>query len=86
MSIEDIEKWRSRLCGFLSPSAVLREMAEAYGVNKSTLGFMLSDLHPDTSAEAVQAVWLWDIAKNGKGFSDAELDDILATLQETIKK
>ena len=80
MPIEDIQKWRDRLF-VLAPSAVLREIADAYGANKSALGFMLSDLHPDISSEEVTAVWSWDIAKNGKGFSDAELDEILISLK-----
>ena len=73
---EDIEKWRVRL-GVAAPSVVLREMAAAYGANKSALGFMVADLYPDVETLMVQAVWQWDIDHKGKGLSDTELDKLL---------
>lgn len=77
----EIEKWRTKFKQN-RPSIVLREMAVAYAANKSTLGFMLSDLNTDISTEEVQAVWTWDMAKNGRGLSDADLDELLKKLSE----
>ncbi|WP_280190174.1 hypothetical protein [Delftia sp. PS-11] len=73
----DIEKWRARL-GAATPSVVLREMAEAYGANKSALGFMVADLYLDVGTPVVQAVWKWDINRTGRGLSDADLDELLS--------
>lgn len=73
----DIEKWRARLA-VTAPSVVLREMAEAYGVNKSALGFMVADLYLDVETPAVQAVWRWDIDRTGRGLTDADLDELLS--------
>jgi hypothetical protein len=83
--IEDIDRWRARLDD-VAPSAVLREMADVYAANKSSLGFMLADFHPDVSSEEVQAVWAWDIARNGKGLSDSQLDEILSSFKEKNRK
>ncbi|WP_454692396.1 hypothetical protein [Achromobacter aloeverae] len=77
---EDIEKWRERLRTAM-PSAVLREMAAAYGVNKSALGFMVVDLYREVYTPVVQAVWKWDIHQTGRGLSDADLDRVLSQLQ-----
>lgn len=76
--IEDVERWRARLRQ-AAPSTVLREMADAYGVTKSTLGFMVADLYLDVGTPAVQAVWTWDIGRTGRGLSDAELDGLLSS-------
>jgi hypothetical protein len=73
----DLEKWRARLRE-AAPSAVLREMASAYGANKSALGFMVSDLYRDVDALAVQLVWKWDIDRTGRGLTDKELDEVLS--------
>ena len=72
----DIERWQLRFASF-GPSATLREMAETYSANKSTLGFMVADLIPGVTVAAVQAVWNWDIKRVGHGLSDIELDDLL---------
>jgi hypothetical protein len=73
----DLAKWKGRLLA-ATPSVVLREMAESYGVNRSALGFMIADLFPGDSLHAVQAVWNWDFEKSPRrGISDAELDALL---------
>lgn len=77
MPVEDIEKWRARLAS-ATPSAVLREMAVTYSANKSTLGFMAADLYQDAGTPIVQAVWKWDIDNNGRGLTDADLDELLS--------
>lgn len=76
----DVEKWRARLSE-VSPSMVLREMAAAYGANKSALGFMVADLYRDVETPVVQAVWKWDIDQTGRGLTDADLDEILLQQQ-----
>lgn len=72
----DIEKWRGRL-SVAAPSVVLREMAEAYGANKSALGFMVADLYADVETPVVQAVWKWDIDRTGRGLTDEDLNELL---------
>lgn len=73
----DVEKWRARLSA-AAPSVVLREMAEAYGANKSALGFMVADLYLDVGTPVVQAVWQWDIDQTGRGLTDADLNELLS--------
>jgi len=77
---EDIEKWRARL-GSVAPSVVLREIAAAYEVNRSALGFMLTDLFRKVKTPSVQAVWGWDINRAGRGLTDKDLDEFLAKMQ-----
>jgi hypothetical protein len=77
LPLEDLERWRRRLAE-ARPSVVLREMADVYQVNRSTLGFFFADVWPGVLTPDVQAVWAWDLARNGKGLTDEALDALLA--------
>ena len=74
---EDLPRWEQRLRED-RPSVVLREMAEVYQVNRSTLGFFFADVWLDVRTPDVQAVWGWDLARNGRGLTDDALDALLA--------
>lgn len=61
-----------------TPSVALREMAEAYGANKSASGFMVADLYSDVETSVVQTICEWDIDRTRRGLTDAALDELLS--------
>lgn len=76
---QDRARWLERFRSS-EPSQVLREMASAYKVGRPELGMMLGELFEDVTTEEVQAVWHWDMAKNGRGLSDDDLNELIGKL------
>jgi hypothetical protein len=56
-------------------------MAATYAVGRHDLGFALADLSPDAMTQHVQAVWMWDSEGNGRGLTDHQLVEELASLR-----
>ena len=63
------------------PSHVLREIARVHKLGRPELAMLLGDLFDrNVSITEVQAVWHWDLAKQGRGFTDTELNAMLSKL------
>ena len=74
---EDLGKWRARMLE-VPPSKALREIGQVYGVSQRRLGGALAQMYDDVSSLDVGAVWVWDMAGDGRGMTDAQLNQRLA--------
>jgi hypothetical protein len=62
------------------PSIALRAIAQRFGLGKTDVAWVAADAFENIATSEIQAIWHWDMAANGKGHSDAELDALLSHL------
>jgi len=62
------------------PAAALRQVALQFHLTRTDLAWLAADVYDDIMTPEVQAIWHWDLAENGKGHTDAELDEMLSHL------
>ena len=75
---DDLPKWQ-RMLKDAPPSTVLREIAGVYKLGRPELAMLLGALFERSiSTIEVQAVWHWDLANLGRGYTDLELDERLS--------
>lgn len=76
---EILEATRSELAR-LPPAAALRKVAHRFNLSKTDLAWLAVDAYENAMTPEVQAIWHWDLAENGRGLSDMELNDMLSSL------
>ncbi len=62
------------------PSVALRRLAERLDIQKPDLAWVASEVFDNMHVQDLQAIWQWDLAREGEGHADAELDDMLSHL------
>ena len=67
------------------PSAALRRLAERFHLQRTNLAWVAAEVFDNMFVPDIQAIWHWDLAGDGRGHSDAELDAMLAHLQVGIR-
>lgn len=61
-------------------SAALRRLAERFQLQRTDLAWIAAEVFHNMRVPEVQAIWSWDLAREGQGHSDTELDAMLSHL------
>ncbi|MGJ7510991.1 hypothetical protein [Variovorax sp. GT1P44] len=62
------------------PSAAFRRLAERLDLQRPDLAWVASEVFDNMRVTDLQAIWQWDLAQEGEGHSDKELDSLLSHL------
>ncbi|CAN7261599.1 hypothetical protein LJR129_001167 [Acidovorax sp. LjRoot129] len=62
------------------PSAALRAIARRFQLQRTDVAWVAADVCQNVTTPEIQAIWHWDMAADGKGHSDEELDGLLSHL------
>jgi hypothetical protein len=66
--------------GHGAPSAALRRLAERFQLHRTDLAWVAAEVFANMLVPEVQAIWHWDLAGEGQGHTDSELDEMLSHL------
>src|SRR2546421_280030 len=61
-------------------SAALRRLAERFCLQRTELACVAAEVFDNMLVPEVQAIWNWDLARDGCGHTDADLDETLSHL------
>ena len=67
-------------------SAMLRDIYEKFGLNRRDLADMVLAICDEVQTADIQAIWAWDMNRNGNGYSDSYIDEHLAHLLQFNRK
>lgn len=62
------------------PSVALRAIARRFQLQRTDVAWVAADICQNIATPEVQAIWHWDMAGDGKGHPDEELDNLLGHL------
>ena len=61
-------------------SAALRRLAQHFRLQRTELAWLASEVFDNMLVPEVQAIWNWDLARDGNGHTDTDLDALLSHL------
>src|SRR5437763_419455 len=61
-------------------SAALRRLAQHFRLQRAELAWLASEVFDNMLVPEVQAIWNWDLARDGNGHTDTDLDALLSHL------
>ena len=62
------------------PSVALRAIARRFQLERTDVAWVAADIFQNIATPEVQALWHWDMAGDGKGHTDEEIDSLLGHL------
>ena len=58
----------------------LRAIARRFQLERTDVAWVAADIFQNIATPEVQALWHWDMAGDGKGHTDEEIDSLLGHL------
>lgn len=81
LELDEIQYWINAVRQSSSIASTLRRLGEVRGLDRFQLSSIADDLFPEKiSGQDRQVIWKWKYADSDEGFSDAEVDELLAHL------
>jgi hypothetical protein len=81
LDLDEIQYWTNEARQSNSVASALRRLGEVRGLDRFQLSSVAADLFPEKiSGRDRQVIWKWKHADSDEGFSDAEVDELLAHL------
>lgn len=81
LELDEIEYWINAVRQSNSVALTLRRLGEVRGLDRFQLSSIAADLFPEKiNGQDRQVIWKWKYADSDEGFSDAEVDELLAHL------